>query len=97
MGRRFGNFIRGKIPKEAAVRDALALLVVDGVENIFDSVVEKIYKNAVLCPGTVGGYITAIDVVELFSSTKKSCGGCLTRRNKARQAEYFHRCVYARP
>lgn len=94
MRRRFGNFIRGKIPKVDAVRDALALLAADEVEDIFDSVVEKTYKNAVLRSGTIGGYITtAIDGVELFSSTKKSCRGCLTRKNKAGQTEYFHRCV----
>lgn len=94
MGRRFCNFVRGKIPKVDAVRDMLASLAVGEVEGIFDSVVEKTYKNAVFRSGTIGGYMTvAIDGVELFSSTKKSCRGCLTRKNKAGQTEYFHRSV----
>ncbi len=44
--------------------------------------------------GTIGGYTAAaVDGVELFSSTKKSCRKCLTRKNKAGQTEYFHRSV----
>ena len=40
MGRRFGNFIRGRIPKVDAVRDALALLEADEVGDLLDSIVE---------------------------------------------------------
>ena len=47
MGRRFGNFIRGRIPKVDAVRDALALLEADEVGDLLDSIVEKTYRNAV--------------------------------------------------
>lgn len=94
MGRRFGNFIRGRIPKVDAVRDALALLEADEVGDLLDSIVEKTYRNAVFRSGTIGGYTAAaVDGVELFSSTKKSCRKCLTRKNKAGQTEYFHRSV----
>lgn len=37
--------------------------------------------------------MAGIDEVELFSSTKKSCPDCLTRKNRAGEMEYFHRSV----
>ena len=37
--------------------------------------------------------MAGIDEVELFSSTKKSCPDCLTRKNRAGETEYFHRSV----
>ena len=37
--------------------------------------------------------VAGIDEVELFSSTKKSCPDCLTRKNRAGKTEYFHRSV----
>ncbi|WP_243257176.1 hypothetical protein [Blautia wexlerae] len=37
--------------------------------------------------------VAGIDEVELFSSTKKSCPDCLTRKNRAGEMEYFHRSV----
>lgn len=37
--------------------------------------------------------VAGIDEAELFSSTKKSCPDCLTRKNRAGEMEYFHRSV----
>lgn len=94
MGRRLAGFLRGRIPKVDAVRDMLSWLDPGEVGERSDFVVKKAYKNAVFRSGTVGRYVTvAIDGVELFSSTKKSCKGCLTRKNKAGETEYFHRAV----
>ena len=51
-------------------------------------------KNRVFREGTIGEYVVAgIDEVELFSSTKKSCSDCLSRKNRAGEMEYFHRSV----
>ena len=94
MGKRLQHCIRGKIPKVDAVRDALSNIEPREVEEIFDSMVAKTYRNAVLRSGTIGGYIAVgIDGVELFSSTKKSCRTCLTRRSSNGGKEYFHRSV----
>lgn len=94
MGKRLRNCIRGRIPKVDAIRDALAGVDPKEVGDIFDSVVAKTYQNAVLRGGTIGGYVTvAIDGVELFSSTKKSCRKCLTRKSASGRREFFHRSV----
>ena len=94
MGKRLQHCIRGKIPKVDAVRDALSNIEPREVEEIFDSMVAKTYRNAVLRSGTIGGNIAVgIDGVELFSSTKKSCRTCLTRRSSNGGKEYFHRSV----
>jgi len=50
MGRRFCNFIRGKIPKVDVVRDALALLAANEVEGIFNSVVKKHIRTLCCVP-----------------------------------------------
>lgn len=94
MGKRLRNCIRGKIPKVDAIRDTLTRIDPMEVGKIFDSVVKKTYRNAVLRGGTIGGYVAvAIDGVELFSSTKKSCRNCLTRKSASGGKEYFHRSV----
>ncbi len=94
MKKRLRNCIRGRIPKTDAVRDALALADPSEVEKILDETVGRIQKNRVLRGGTIGGYVTvAIDGTELFSSTRKSCPECLTRKNRSGETEYFHRSV----
>lgn len=94
MGKRLRNCIRGKIPKVDAVRDTVARVEAKEVEKIFDSVVAKTYRNAVLRGGTIGGYVTvAVDGVELFSSTRKSCRNCLSRKSGTEGKEFFHRSV----
>lgn len=93
MGKRLRNCIRGKIPKVDAVQDTLARVEPKEVEKVFDSVVAKTYQNAVLRSGTIGGYVTvAVDGVELFSSTRKSCRNCLTRKSGTEGKEFFTQC-----
>ncbi len=56
--------------------------------------IKRIRRNGVERGGTIGRYVVAaIDGVELFSSTKRSCKMCLTRENQAGKTEYFHRSV----
>ncbi len=94
MGRRLKHLITGRIPKVDAVRDVLTRLEPTEVESIHESVIRRIRRNGVQRSGTIGRYeVAAIDGVELFSSTKKSCPGCLTRENQAGKTEYFHRSV----
>lgn len=94
MKKKLKNCIKGRIPKTDAVRDALSITNQTELRNIHEEVTDRIYKNRVLQGGTAGGYKTAaIDGTELFSSTKKSCSGCLTRKNKKGETEYFHRSV----
>lgn len=77
-----------------AVRDALRLTDPEETEGIFTATVSKIRKNAVLRGGTIGGYVTAaIDGMELFSSKKKHCGKCLTRKTGSGEKEYFHKSI----
>ena len=62
-------------------------------------IINKCEKERMLCKsalrsGIIVGYVTvAIDGGELFCSTKNSCKGCLKRKNKAEETEYFHRSV----
>lgn len=72
----------------------MSILDPDEIRNIHESVIDRIDCNRVLRGGTMGGYVAAaIDEVELFSSTKKACPDCLTRKNKTGETEYFHRSV----
>ena len=94
MSKRLRNYIRGKIPKVDAVRDVLSGIDPEEIRRIHEETIDTIKKNRVFREGTIGGYVVAgIDGVELFSSTKKSCPGCLTRKNRAGETEYFHRSV----
>lgn len=94
MAKRLKNCIKGRIPKVDAVRDLLARINPDEIRMIHEGTIERMKRNRVFRGGTIGGYTVAgIDGVELFSSTKKSCPGCLSRRKKAGETEYFHRSV----
>lgn len=96
MKKRLKHVIKGRIPKVDAVRDVLTRTAAGEVEEILTSVVRRVRRNRVLQqPGTIGRYVVAaIDGVELFSSTKKSCPGCLTRKKDGgKRTEYFHRSV----
>lgn len=94
MSKRLRNCIRGKIPKVDAVRDVLSGIDPEEVRKIHEETVDTLKKNRIFREGTIGGYVVAgIDEVELFSSTKKSCPDCLTRKNRAGETEYFHRSV----
>lgn len=94
MSKRLRNCIRGKIPKIDAIRDLLSRIDPEEIQKIHEETIETIKRNRVFREGTIGGYVVAgIDGVELFSSTKKSCPDCLTRKNRAGETEYFHRSV----
>ena len=96
MGKRLKHVIKGRIPKVDTVRDVLTRTEAGEVEEILTSVVRRVRRNRVLQqPGTIGRYVVAaIDGVELFSSTKKSCPKCLTRKKDGgKRTEYFHRSV----
>ena len=94
MSKRLRNCINGKIPKIDAVRDLLSRIDPEEVRKIHEETIDTLKKNRVFREGTIGGYVVAgIDGVELFSSTKKSCPDCLTRKNRTGETEYFHRSV----
>ena len=94
MSKRLRNCINGKIPKIDAVRDLLSGIDPEEVRKIHERTIDTLKKNRVFREGTIGEYVVAgIDGVELFSSTKKSCPDCLTRKNRAGETEYFHRSV----
>lgn len=94
MQRRLKHIVRGRIPGADAVRDALTLTDPAEIRQIHESVIDRIRRNRVFSGGTIGGYtVVALDGVELFGSTKKSCPECLTRKLKTGETEYFHRSV----
>ena len=94
MSKRLRNCIKGKIPKVDAVRDLLSRIDPEEIQKIHEEMIDTVKKNRIFREGTIGGYVVAgIDGVELFSSTKKSCPDCLTRKNRAGETEYFHRSV----
>ncbi len=94
MNKRLRNCIRGRIPKVDAVRDLLTVIEPDELRSIHEETVDRMKRNRIWKKGTVGGYrVAAIDGVELFGSTKKSCPDCLIRKHKSGETEYFHRSV----
>lgn len=98
MGKRLRHVIKGRIPKVDTVRDVLTRTDASEIRGIHESVIERVKRNRVLRPtgakGTIGPYVVAaIDGVELFSSRKKCCPGCLNRKHQNGATEYFHRSV----
>jgi len=94
MGRRLKNCIHGKIPKIDAVRDLLSRIDPKEIQKIHDQTIDTVKRNRVFREGTIGGYVVAgIDGVELFSSVKKSCPDCQSRKKRTGETEYFHRSV----
>ncbi len=86
MEKRLKHVINGRVPKVDTVRDVLTGTKATEVREINESVIERVKRNRVLRPtrakGTIGPYVVAaIDGVELFSSTKKSCPCCLKRQH----------------
>jgi len=56
--------------------------------------IDIIKRNRIFRNGTISGYVVAgFDGAELFSSTKKSCPNCLTRKKLTGETEYVHRSV----
>ena len=94
MEKRLKNCIRGKIPKVDAVRDLLSRINPKEIEEIHAQTIDVLKRNRVFREGTIDGYVAAgIDGMELFSSTKKSCPDCLSRKNGTGKTKYFHRSV----
>ena len=94
MEKQLKNCIRGKIPKVDAVRDLLSRIDPKEIEEIHAQTIDVLKRNRVFREGTIGGYVAAgIDGMELFSSTKKSCTDCLSRKNGTGKTKYFHRSV----
>ena len=94
MEKRLKNCIRGKIPKVDAVRDLLSRIDPKEIEEIHAQTIDVLKRNRVFREGTIDGYVAAgIDGMELFSSTKKSCPDCLSRKNGTGKTKYFHRSV----
>ncbi len=84
MSKRLKNCINGKLPKVDAVRDLLSGISPEEIQKIHEETIAVLKRNRVFQKGSIGGYVVAgIDGVELFSSTKKSCPDCLTRKNRA--------------
>ena len=82
MSKRLKNCISGRIPK------------VDAVRSIHEEMIDIIKRNRIFRNGTISGYVVAgFDGAELFSSTKKSCPNCLTRKKLTGETEYFYRSV----
>ena len=94
MKKRLKNCISGRIPKVDAVRDLLSRINPDEIREIHEETIEIIKRNRVFREGTIGGYVVAgLDGVELFSSTRKCCPDCLSRKSRTGETEYFHRSV----
>jgi len=84
-----------RLPRIDAIRDSLKVFETNGVEAFHHSIIRTAIKNKFMRNGTIDGYkVVAIDGVELFESTKKSCENCLTRIiNKI--PHFYHRSVVA--
>lgn len=85
---------RTKMPKIDAIRRNLSDFDLDGLKDIHNNIIKTTIKNKVFRKGTIDGLkVAAIDGVEVFESTKKSCNKCLTRVDKNGTMHYFHRAV----
>lgn len=94
MSKRLKNCIKGRIPKIDAVRDLLAKMNLGEIRRLHEEIIDILKRNRVFREGTIGGYVVVgIDGVELFSSTKKSCPDCLSRKNRIGETEHFRRSV----
>jgi len=84
-----------RLPRIDAIRDSLKTFDLDSLDKMHNDIVNITKKNKLYRNGTIDGYkVVALDGVELFESTKKNCGGCLTRViNEV--PHYFHRSVVA--
>lgn len=93
---RFKNLFpkKTRLPHIDAVRRSLSSFDINSLNDMHDHIIKTIFKNKVFRNGTVDGIkVAAIDGVEIFESTKKSCEKCLTRVDKQGITHYFHRAV----
>lgn len=96
-GKRFKNLFpkNSKMPKIDAIRGTMGAFDLKSLNQMLEGEIKKTYKNKVFRKGTIAGFkIVALDGVELFESTKKSCEECLTRVING-VTHYFHRAVVA--
>ena len=94
MSKRLKNCIKGKIPKIDAVRDLLTKMDREEIRRLHEETIDTLKRNRVFREGTIVGYVVVgLDGVELFSSTKKSCPACLSRKNRNGEMEHFHYSV----
>src|SRR5699024_4235483 len=85
---------RTKTPKIDAIRDCLSEFDLDGLKELHSNVIRTTIKNKVFRDGTIDRLkVVALDGVELFESTNKCCGNCLTRVQKDGITHYFHSSV----
>ncbi|MFD1363248.1 transposase [Lentibacillus salinarum] len=84
---------KGK-PSHDTLRDALCQWDSNHLDQCHDQFIAKFKQNHGPRKGNIDGWrIGAIDGVELFTSTSRSCSDCLVRKNKEGEIEHFHRAV----
>ncbi|GGJ96354.1 hypothetical protein GCM10007063_18460 [Lentibacillus kapialis] len=85
---------KGK-PSHDTLRDTLCQWDLDHLDQCHDQFIARFKQNRGPRKGNIDGWrVGAIDGVELFNSTSRSCSDCLVRRNKEGETEYFHRAVF---
>lgn len=63
------------------------------VQNLFDSIIDRIAENKVLHKNTINGLrVAAVNGMKVFSSRLKSCPNCLIREI-GEETEYFHKAA----
>ena len=88
-------FPRGtRLPRIDTIRRSLSSFDIDSLNGMHERIVKTVFRNKVFRKGTIDGLkVAAIDGVEVFESTKKSCERCLTRVDKQGVTHYYHKAV----
>ena len=85
---------RRKLPRIDTIRRSLSSFDIDSLNGMHEHIVKTAFRNKVFRKGTIDGLkVAAIDGVEVFESTKKSCERCLTRVDKQGVTHYYHKAV----
>jgi len=83
-----------KLPRIDTIRRSLSSFDIDSLNGMHEHIVKTAFRNKVFRKGTIDGLkVAAIDGVEVFESTKKSCERCLTRVDKQGVTHYYHKAV----
>jgi hypothetical protein len=93
---RFKNLFhkRVRLPRIDTIRRSLSSFDIDSLNEMHEHIVKRVFRNKVFRKGTIDGLkVAAIDGVEVFESTKKSCERCLTRVDKQGVTHYYHKAV----
>lgn len=96
--RQLRHLLKGRVPGQDALGDALAGVDVDSIRKIHYSIIRKLRRNGVLdraCNNVAGRYRTiALDGSETLASLKKrACPHCLARKLRSGGIEHYHRAV----